>query len=89
MREFVLLSLAVDDLEAVSSFVSDRVLDHTFEVIEKLARREFEGPAVTLRTGHVVRTWPAPPLRIYYLREADDRLVVLRIYHGAREPIER
>ena len=37
-----------------------------FAVLDKLARGDFEGPQVTLRAGDVVRSWPVPPLRIYY-----------------------
>jgi plasmid stabilization system protein ParE len=33
-----------------------------------------------------VRRWPVPPHWIYYLRAAGE-LRVLRIYHGAREPL--
>ncbi len=59
-----------------------------FATINKLAARDFEGPESTLRTGQRVRSWPVPPLRIYYQRHADE-LHVLRIYHQARRPLSR
>lgn len=42
-----------------------------FVVLDKLARGDFEGPEITLRAGDVVRSWPVPPLRIYYQRRGD------------------
>ncbi len=55
-------------------------------IIERLADGDFEGPEEHLRSGKLVRSWPIPPVRIYYQRR-DDSLVVLRIYHHARRPI--
>ncbi len=59
-----------------------------FEIVDKLARGDFEGPEQTLTTGEIVRSWPVPPVRIYYQRHADT-LWILRIYHQAQEPIAR
>jgi plasmid stabilization system protein ParE len=56
--------------------------------IERLADREFEGPASRLRSGAVVRSWGVPPFRIYYQRYPDELLIV-RVYHQARKPIAR
>ena len=56
--------------------------------IERLADREFQGPVSRLRSGAVVRSWGAPPFRVYYQRHADE-LVILRVYHQARRPITR
>jgi plasmid stabilization system protein ParE len=55
-------------------------------VVERLARRDFEGPLTKLRSGAMVRSWPAPPFRVLYTRD-DDVLVILRVYHQAREPL--
>jgi plasmid stabilization system protein ParE len=55
-------------------------------VVERLARREFEGPLVTLRSGAQARSWPAPPFRVVYTRD-EDVLVILRVYHQARQPL--
>lgn len=66
---------------AASEF-SDRI----FNVIERLAEQQFEGPEQTLASGNVVRSWPVPPVRIYYERRA-DAFWVLRIYHQAQTPI--
>ncbi len=59
-----------------------------FAVIEQLAAGDFDGPESTLRTGARVRSWPVPPMRLYYQRRADE-LVVMRIHHQARRPISR
>jgi plasmid stabilization system protein ParE len=59
-----------------------------FAALDKLARGDFEGPQVTLRAGDVVRSWPVPPLRIYYQRRGDG-LWIVRLYHQARPPIVR
>ncbi len=55
-------------------------------VVERLARREFEGPLATQRSGAQARSWPAPPFRVVYTRDGDV-LVVLRVYHQARRPL--
>jgi hypothetical protein len=59
-----------------------------FAIIDRLTAGDFDGPEQTLRTGDVVRSWPVPPLRLYY-RRRDDALWILRIYHQARRPIAR
>jgi plasmid stabilization system protein ParE len=59
-----------------------------FEIVDKLARGDFEGPEQELTTGEIVRSWPVPPVRVYYQRHA-DMFWVLRIYHQAQEPIVR
>ena len=56
--------------------------------IDRLAGREFDGPISRLRSGAVVRSWAVPPFRVYYQRHADELLVV-RVYHQSRRPIER
>lgn len=55
-------------------------------MIERLARREFEGPLMTLPSGAQGRSWPLPPFRIVYTRD-EDVLVILRVYHQARRPL--
>ena len=56
--------------------------------IERLADRQFDGPLSRLRAGAAVRSWGVPPFRIYYQRHPDE-LVILRVYHQARQPITR
>ena len=56
--------------------------------VERLAEREFEGPASRLRSGAVVRSWGVPPFRIYYQCHPDELLIV-RVYHQSRRPISR
>jgi plasmid stabilization system protein ParE len=72
-----------DNAAAAAAFASK-----VFATIEMLANEDFEGPESVLRTGQRVRSWPVPPMRIYYQRR-DDELCILRIYHQARHPIAR
>ena len=69
---------------AAASEVGRRI----FAALDKLVRRDFDGPEQTLRTGEIVRSWPVPPVRIYYQRRA-DALWIVRLYHQARPPIVR
>jgi plasmid stabilization system protein ParE len=39
---------------------------------ERLADQEFEGPVSRLRSGAVVRSWGAPPFRVYYQRHPNE-----------------
>jgi len=65
-----------------------RVAERVFALIDDLAARRFEGVEQVLRTGEVVRSWPVPPLRVYYQRTKNE-LIVLRIYHQSRRPIAK
>jgi plasmid stabilization system protein ParE len=56
-------------------------------LVERLARHEFEGPLAMLRSGARVRSWPTPPFRVVYTRD-EDVLVILRVYHQARRPLD-
>ena len=83
------------DLRAAVEYVAERnpraaeeLAERVFALIARLADGEFEGPEEHLRSGKVVRSWPIPPLRVYYQRR-DEAFVVLRIYHHARRPIAR
>jgi plasmid stabilization system protein ParE len=67
---------------AAAADLGQRIVD----IIDKLARKEFEGAEQTLTSGDRVRSWPVPPVRIYYQRHA-DAFWVLRIYHQAQPPI--
>lgn len=86
---------ALDDLEAAVGYIAQRnpqaagrFGEAVFATIDRLEAREFDGPEQRLRSGAAVRSWPVPPLRIYYQRDG-ERLVVLRVYHQARRPILR
>ena len=57
-------------------------------VIQKLLVGELQGQAVRLLSGQRAQRWPVPPYRIYY-RRTRTRTTILRVYHGARRPIER
>jgi plasmid stabilization system protein ParE len=71
-----------DELHAAQRI--DTTIAH---LVERLARHEFEGPLTTLRSGARVRSWPAPPFRVVYTRD-EDVLVILRVYHRARRPLD-
>ncbi len=84
---------ALADLEATVEYIAERnpsaareVGERVFAIVDQLAVGAFEGPEQVLRTGDRVSSWPVRPMRVYYEREA-DRLVVLRIYHQARQPL--
>lgn len=83
------------DFAAVVGYLVERnpvaaseLADRIFAIIDRLAANEFEGPEQTLTSGEVVRSWPIPPVRIYYQRHG-DAFWVLRIYHQAQTPIVR
>jgi plasmid stabilization system protein ParE len=56
-------------------------------VIQKLVTGELQGPEVRLRSGQRAQRWPVSPYLIYY-RRTRNRTTILRVYHGARRPIE-
>jgi plasmid stabilization system protein ParE len=57
-------------------------------LIDKLASGELEGAEQVLTSGEIVRSWPVPPVRIYYQRQS-IAFGVLRIYHQAQLPITK
>ena len=76
--------LAARDADAAVSFRAE--LDRVFAF---LCERPSAGR--TTRIGGLriaVRRWPLPPMVVYFERRADD-LVVYRVRHAARRPIER
>jgi plasmid stabilization system protein ParE len=84
---------AEEDLRCLVDYLRDRnptaaaqLVDRIFAIIDRLAAGEFEGPEQTLRTGDRVRSWPSPPVRIYYQRQP-DALWVMRIYDQRRRPV--
>lgn len=62
--------------------------ERIFALIDKLAAGDFEGPVQMLTSGETVRSWPAPPVRIYDQRHT-NAFWVLRIYHQAQPPITK
>lgn len=83
------------DFAAVVGYLVDRnpvaaseLAERIFMIIDRLADQQFDGPEQMLASGDVVRSWPVPPVRIYYQRRS-DALWVLRIYHQAQAPIVR
>jgi plasmid stabilization system protein ParE len=82
------LRSAVEFIAARSTRAAAELRDHLLATIESLARGEFEGAEVRLRSGATVRSWPVLPYRIYYQRSAET-LRVVRVYHQARRPIAK
>jgi plasmid stabilization system protein ParE len=85
---------AFDDLASAAGYIAQhnpvaaaRLVDRVLEVLDLLAEGGLDGPRKTLPSDLEVRTWPVPPLRIFYRREPDT-LVVLRIYHQSRRPLD-
>jgi plasmid stabilization system protein ParE len=67
---------------------AEQVLARITEIIGLLASGAMTGKEVRLKDGRLVNTWPVPPYRIYY-RIRVDQFQVVRVYHQARNPIER
>lgn len=78
---------AVSYLAERNPLAAQRLASRVFAALDRLAASECEGPEFQLATGEVVRSWPVPPLRIFYRRGADS-LWVLRIYDVRREPLK-
>jgi plasmid stabilization system protein ParE len=83
------------DFAAIIGFLAERnplaaseFADRIFEIVDRLAANDFDGPEQTLGSGEVVRSWPIPPVRVYYQRRPSS-FWVLRIYHQAQAPIVR
>jgi plasmid stabilization system protein ParE len=80
------LRAAVEFLTAKNPSAAIDLKEQLLTTVERLARGEFEGPEVQLRSGAIVRSWPVTPYRIYYQRSAEE-FQVIRMYHQARKPI--
>jgi plasmid stabilization system protein ParE len=82
------LAALVDfSVERFGSEVALRYIDKLERSIEALARGDFNGPELVVASrSQPVRRWPVSPYWLYYDR-AGGVLRVLRIYHGAREPL--
>lgn len=79
---------AIDWLAARSPQAAAGLLDDVLETVQRLGRGELEGPETTLAHGEAVRSWPCPPMRVYYVRR-EGMCWVLRVYDQRRRPIER
>jgi plasmid stabilization system protein ParE len=95
VTEFKLTRKASADLEGLLDFSRERfgikgalqLLGELEHRIQALARHDFDGPALHIASrDRLVRRWPVPPYWIYYDR-VGGVLRILRIYHGAREPL--
>lgn len=80
---------ALDYLTARSLLAAARLQSGVERLLGQLDAREFDGPEDRLKSGEVVRSWPFSPWRVYYQRQPDGVLWVVRIYHQARRPITR
>lgn len=79
---------AVDFVRSKNPTAATQLYSNVTTLLRRLAEGDFEGPRHRLRSGVLVRSWPIPPYRVYYQREADS-LHIVRIYHQARRPIAR
>jgi plasmid stabilization system protein ParE len=93
--KIVLADEANEDLKSTlrviaehNPFAARGLRERVRKTLRQLARRDFEGPEIELISGGRCRSWPVPPLRIYYQRRS-DALHVVRIYHHARRPITK
>ena len=82
------LAALVDfSLEQFGPETAIRHINRLERSLEALGRGDFDGPELVIASRErPVRRWPVPPYWIYYDR-AGGLLRVLRIYHGAREPL--
>jgi len=91
----VIAPKAQEDLRVAYAYVyrdnpkaADQLLARITEIVGSLAAGLMKGKEVRLNNDRVVNTWPIPPYRIYYrIRGAEFQVV--RIYHQARQSIER
>ena len=86
---------AADDLVEALGYLVERnpqaaamLAERVLALVERLAEGELHGPAQTLRSGEVVHSWPVPPFRLYYRRDATT-LRIVRLYHQRRRPISK
>jgi toxin ParE1/3/4 len=82
------ISAALQYLAGENPLAARRLIDRLDQVLQQLADGSLRGPSVRLRRGGQAHRWPIPTFRLYY-RRTEDQLFVLRIYHGARRPIEQ
>ena len=94
MNEVIVSPRARRDLDDAYAFVAqdspqaaDRVLDDLVSIFRQLAAGDLSGPEVTFRNGRRAHRWSKRLYRIYY-RRTRNRTTILRVYHGARRPIE-
>ncbi len=90
----VLTEAAADDLQEAYDFIAkdsapaaDHFLKHVKIAFDILSSSLVRGRAVTLKDGRRVRAWSMPPYWIYHLTTGTE-VVILRIYHQARRPLE-
>lgn len=84
------LAAAADHLAERNPIAADALVDRVLVAVATLADGRFDGPETTLATGETVRRWVIRPYTVFYRRDGDppQALVVLRVFHGRREPIE-
>jgi plasmid stabilization system protein ParE len=92
--DLILSPAALDDLGEIQAYIArDNPRAAAAEiaringVIQRLVTGELQGPEVRLRSGQRAQRWPVLPYLIYY-RRPRNRTTILRVYHGARRPIE-
>jgi plasmid stabilization system protein ParE len=78
----------VEFLRARNSAAAERLAGDIFSALDALDTEGLDGPETKLISGERVRSWPVPPVRVYYQRSQTGILVV-RVYHQSRNPITR
>jgi len=93
--KIVIAPQARDDLKQAYNYIrrdnaqaADQELARISEIIGLLASGAMKGKEVLLKNGKRVNTWSVPPHRLYY-RITEQRFEIVRVYHQARQPIER
>jgi plasmid stabilization system protein ParE len=86
---------AAADLEAAAAYLAERspsaaarFLIRFGELTALLCGGIVRGRRLRLKGGEKVFGWSFPPYRVYYRLERSV-LTILRLYHGARRPLER
>ena len=78
---------ALDYLGLHSPAAAARLRRRIEQAIDRLATGFIEGLLARLRRAPDTRVTIVPPYGIYY-RRAENHLVIMRIYHQARKPLE-
>ena len=81
------LDAAIEYLESENPQAARRLIARLDYLLGRLADGSLHGPSVRVRRVGRAQRWPVPPFQLYY-RRTNDHLIVLRVYHGARRPIE-
>ena len=62
------LQTCVEYIAKDNPLAAARLADRVFALVDRLAAGSFDGPEHRLYNGQLVRSWPVPPVRVYYQR---------------------